>query len=110
VSAITVLEELDRAVRDAGLLTDRIRTLCAQGQPFDAVIDELSGCVNRIEAVVAEGGVEFRSRTAPKLAELAKVLFGATATIEANKQTLTLAIESIAQRERVRRTYARPVG
>lgn len=105
-----MLEELDCELRRASQTADRIGALCALDGNFEPVVEELVAQVGRVQAVLTSYGSQVPQEAAAELRELANKVFGITVAAEANKQLVSVELESITQRERVRRVYARPAG
>jgi hypothetical protein len=106
VLAITVLEELAAEIADACRAAEQVPLRCSRGEPVDAAVAELERRLGIIRAKLSHDSALAEAAARP-LRDLADRIRTATTRLEGMKVATGMELESLTQRSRVQRAYAR---
>lgn len=104
--AITVLEELATEIADASRLAEQLPLRCSRGEPVEAAVADLEHRLGAIRAMLDQDAA-LADVAARPLRDLADRIHAATARLEGVKVAVGMELESLTQRSRVQRAYAR---
>ncbi len=104
--AITVLEELAAEIADACRAAEQVPLRCSRGEPVEAAVAELEQRLGTIRAMLGQD-TALADVAARPLRDLADRLHAATTRLEGMKVAVGMELESLTQRSRVQRAYAR---
>lgn len=104
--AITVLEELAAEIAEASRAVEQVSLRCSRGEPVEAAVAELETRLGTVRAMLDQN-VALADAAARPLRDLADRLHAATTRLEGMKVAVGMELESLTQRSRVQRAYAR---
>lgn len=104
--AITVLEELATEIADACRAAEQVPQRCSRGEPVGAAVAELEHRLGTIRAILGQDSA-LADIAARPLRDLADRILAATIRLEGAKLVVGMELESLTQRGRVQRAYAR---
>lgn len=104
--AITVLEELAAEIAEANRAAEQVPLRCSRGEPVEPAVAELENRLGTIRAILGQDATLADAAARP-LRDLADRLRAATTRLEGMKVAVGMELESLTQRSRVQRAYAR---